>query len=165
TGKLKWHYQFTPHDTHDWDATQNPVLLDAVFRGRPRKLMAWAARNGLYYLLDRDSGEFLLAKAFVRQTWNRGFNASGYPDVVPGQEPTFEGNDQVFPGVDGGANWMSHSYSPIARLLYVFARDERRVFTKNVLRHSPGEEAQMAAEAGATAGRGVAPVGNGIFGA
>ena len=136
TGKLKWHYQFTPHDTHDWDATQIPILLDAPFRGRPRKLMAWAARNGFYYLLDRNTGEFLLAKNFVRQTWAKGFDDKGRPQVIPGNDPTPEGNDTVFPGVDGGANWMSHSYSPLTRLLYVFAREERRVFTKNEIRHA-----------------------------
>ena len=136
TGKLKWHYQLTPHDTHDWDATQIPILLDAPFRGRPRKLMAWAARNGFYYLLDRNNGEFLLAKNFVRQTWAKGFDDKGRPQVIPGNEPTPEGIDTVFPGVDGGANWMSHSYSPLTRLLYVFAREERRVFTKNEIRHA-----------------------------
>ena len=79
TGKLKWYYQLTPHDTHDWDATQIPILFDAPFRGRDRKLMAWAARNGFYYLLDRNNGEFLLAKSFVRQTWAKGFDDEGHP--------------------------------------------------------------------------------------
>jgi alcohol dehydrogenase (cytochrome c) len=163
TGKLKWHYQFTPHDTHDWDATQIPILLDAPFRGRQRKLMAWAARNGFFYLLDRDSGEFLTAKAFVRQTWVKGFDDKGRPEIIPGNDPTPEGIDTVFPGVDGGANWMSHSYSPLTKLLYVFARDERRVFSKNSVRHATPEEVA----AGGTGGRGVggnAP-GNGMFGA
>lgn len=135
TGKLRWYYQFTPHDSHDWDATQIPILFDAEFRGKPRKLMAWANRNGFYYLLDRSTGEFLLGKAFVRQTWNDGFDDKGRPKVIPGNEPTPEGNDKVFPGVDGGANWMSHSYSPLTKLLYVFAREERRVFTRDAVRH------------------------------
>jgi alcohol dehydrogenase (cytochrome c) len=136
SGKLKWYYQLTPHDTHDWDATQIPILLDAPFRGRPRKLMAWAARNGFYYLLDRNNGEFLFAKNFVRQTWAKGFDDKGRPLVIPGNDPTPVGIDTVFPGVDGGANWMSHSYSPLTRLFYVFAREERRVFTKNEIRHA-----------------------------
>ena len=140
TGKLKWHFQFTPHDLHDWDSTQIPILIDAPYRDRPRKLMAWANRNGFYYLLDRSTGEFLLAKPFVRQTWVKGFDDKGRPEVIPGNEPTPEGNDQVFPGVDGGANWMSHSYSPLTKLLYVFARDERRLFTKNAIRHGAGDE-------------------------
>ena len=135
SGKLKWHYQFTPHDTHDWDSTQIPILLDGEFRGRQRKLMAWANRNGFFYLLDRSTGEFLLAKAFVKQTWLKGFDDRGRPEVIPGQEPTMEGSDNVWPGVDGGANWMSHSYSPLTKLLYVFAREERRVFTKDAVRH------------------------------
>ena len=132
TGKLKWHYQFTPHDLHDWDATQIPILLDGEFRGQRRKLMAWANRNGFFYLLDRDTGEFLLAKNFVKQTWVKGFDDKGRPEAIAGNEPTPEGNDKVWPGVDGGANWMSHSYSPLTKLLYVFAREERRVFTKDV---------------------------------
>jgi alcohol dehydrogenase (cytochrome c) len=175
TGKLKWHYQFTPHDTHDWDATQIPILLDAPFRGQQRKLMAWAARNGFYYLLDRNTGEFLFAKAFVRQTWAKGFDDKGRPQVIPGNEPTPEGTDKVFPGVDGGANWMSHSYSPLTGLLYVFARDERRVFTKQAIRHSePDDSAATSAPGDSAGGRGGrggrgggggnAAVGNGIFG-
>ncbi len=169
TGKLKWHYQLTPNDTHDWDATQIPILIDAPFRGQQRNLMAWAARNGFYYLLDRNTGQFLLAKAFVRQTWVKGFDDKGRPQVVPGQEPTPEGIDTVFPGVDGGANWMSHSYSPLTKLLYVFAREERRVFTKNEIRHAA--EANNAAPTGILAiggtptGRAGGGGGTGIFGA
>jgi alcohol dehydrogenase (cytochrome c) len=140
TGKLKWHFQFTPSDTHDWDSTQVPVLIDAELRGRPRKLMAWANRNGFFYLLDRLNGEFQFAKPFVRQTWNKGFDDKGRPDIIPGNDPTPEGNDKIQPGVDGGANWMAHSYSPITKLMYVFARDERRMFTKNAIRHGNDEE-------------------------
>ena len=137
TGKLKWHYQFTPHDLHDWDATQNPVLVDTEFLGRTRKVLAWPNRNGFFYLIDRTNGTFLSATAFVKQTWNDGFDYenNGRPKVVPGTDPTPEGNDRVWPGIDGGANWMSHSYSPLTRLLYVFAREERRVYTKNAIQH------------------------------
>ncbi|HTP34129.1 MAG TPA: PQQ-dependent dehydrogenase, methanol/ethanol family [Candidatus Acidoferrales bacterium] len=176
TGKLKWHYQFTPHDTHDWDATQIPILLDAPFRNQQRKLLAWAARNGFYYLLDRDSGEFLLARNFVRQTWARGFDDKGRPQLIPGNDPTPEGNDTVFPGVDGAANWMSHSYSPLTKLLYIFAREERRVFSKNDIRHAAegnnaaptGVEAALGTTDGVRAGPGAGgnpPPGNGMFGA
>ena len=137
TGKLKWHYQFTPHDLHDWDATQNPVLVDTEFLGQVRKVLAWPNRNGFFYLIDRTNGKFLSAKAFVKQTWNDGFDYenNGRPKVVPGNDPTPEGNDKVWPGIDGGANWMSHSYSPLTRLIYVFAREERRVYTKNAVQH------------------------------
>jgi alcohol dehydrogenase (cytochrome c) len=140
TGKLRWHFQFTPSDTHDWDSTQVPVLIDAELRGRPRKLMAWANRNGFFYLLDRVNGEFQFAKPFVRQTWNKGFDDKGRPDIIPGNDPTPEGNDKIQPGVDGGANWMAHSYSPLTKLMYVFARDERRMFTKNAIRHGNDDE-------------------------
>ena len=135
TGKLKWYFQFTPHDLHDWDSTQIPILLDADFRGQPRKLLAWLNRNGFFYLVDRTNGKFLMAKAFVKQTWAKGFDDAGRPEVIPGNDPTPEGNDQVWPGVDGAANWMSHSYSPLTKLLYVFAREERRVFSKSAVRH------------------------------
>jgi alcohol dehydrogenase (cytochrome c) len=186
TGKLKWHYQFTPHDTHDWDATQIPILFDATYQNQPRKLMAWAARNGFFYLLDRNTGEFLFAKSFVRQSWANGFDEKGHPNVIPGNEPTPEGADKIFPGVDGGANWMSHSYSPLTKLMYVFARDERRVFSKNSIRHatpdevaatnnSTGGESASAPSAPAGGGRGGRggggggafgnTGGNGIFGA
>jgi alcohol dehydrogenase (cytochrome c) len=133
TGKLKWYYQFTPHDTHDWDATQNPVLVDTEFLGQTRKVLAWPNRNGFFYLIDRTNGKFLSATAFVKQTWNDGFDYenNGRPKLVPGMEPTPEGNDKVWPGIDGGANWMSHSYSPLTRLLYTFAKEERRAYTKS----------------------------------
>ena len=137
TGQLKWYYQFTPHDVHDWDATQNPVLVDTEFLGQTRKVLAWPNRNGFFYLIDRTNGKFLSAKAFVKQTWNDGFDYenNGRPIVAPGNEPTPEGNDKVWPGIDGGSNWMSHSYSPLTKLLYVFAREERRVYTKNETQH------------------------------
>jgi alcohol dehydrogenase (cytochrome c) len=131
TGKLKWHFQFTPHDTHDWDSTQVPVLLDSTFAGRPRKLLVEASRNGFYYVLDRQNGEFLLAKPYVKQTWAKEIDSKGRPVMLPGQEPTLEGNDEIWPGVDGGNNWMSPSYNPVTKLLYVSAREERRRFFKS----------------------------------
>jgi alcohol dehydrogenase (cytochrome c) len=130
TGRLKWYFQFTPHDTRDWDATQVPVLLDSVFGGRRRKLVVVPSRNGFYYVLDRETGEFLLAKPFVKQTWAKGFDQKGRPIVNPGQEPTTDGNDSIWPGVDGGNNWMSPSYSPDTKLLYFNAREERRRYFK-----------------------------------
>ncbi len=142
TGKLKWYYQFTPHDVHDWDSTQNPVLLDTEFLGQTRKVLAWPNRNGFFYLIDRTNGKFLSATAFVKQTWNDGFDYenNGRPKVLPGTDPTPEGNEKVWPGIDGAANWMSHSYSPLTRLLYTFAREERRAFTKNPVQIPTTEE-------------------------
>jgi alcohol dehydrogenase (cytochrome c) len=155
TGTLKWHYQFTPHDTHDWDSTQNPVLVDTEFLGGTRKVLAWPNRNGFFYLIDRTNGKFLSATAFVKQTWNDGFDYenNGRPKLVPGMEPTPEGNDRVWPGIDGGANWMAHSYSPLTKFLYVFAREEHRAFTKNEVPHPTTEERTGGPPGGGRGGR------------
>jgi alcohol dehydrogenase (cytochrome c) len=89
TGNLRWHYQFTPHDLHDWDATETPVLIDADFRGRPRKLMLQGNRNGFFYVLDRLTGELLVAEPFVKKlTWASGIGADGRPILLPGNDPT-----------------------------------------------------------------------------
>ena len=92
TGKLKWHYQFTPHDLHDWDATETPVLVDAHFRGEPRKLLLHGNRNGFFYVLDRLTGKVLLAEPFVKNlTWASGIGPDGRPKLLPGNEPTRRG--------------------------------------------------------------------------
>ena len=101
TGKLRWYFQFTPHDAHDWDATQVPVLLDGVVDGLPRKLLVTANRNGFYYVLDRITGEFLLGTPFVRQTWTDGLDAKGRPRVRPESVPTQQGST-VYPNVSRG---------------------------------------------------------------
>jgi len=140
TGKLRWYFQFTPHDTHDWDATQVPVLLDSTLSGRARKLVVVPSRNGFYYVLDRQTGEFLLAKPFVKQTWAKEIDRTGRPVLNPGQEPTLEGNDSIWPGVDGANNWMSPSYNPGTKLLYFNAREERRRYFKtDAPEFRPGE--------------------------
>src|SRR5262249_27726126 len=92
TGKLRWHFQFTPHDLHDWDAGQIPVLVDVEVDGTQRKLMAWANRNGFYYVLDRITGKFLTGVPFAKQTWADGLDASGRPRVRPESIPTREGS-------------------------------------------------------------------------
>jgi alcohol dehydrogenase (cytochrome c) len=119
TGKLKWHYQFTPGDEYDWDATQVPVLADMEWQGRPRKLMLWANRNGFFYVLDRVTGQFLMAKAFVRQTWNDGFDEKGRPLKNPEFWPKPMGGIVVSPGTQGGTNWYPPSYSPRTGLFYL----------------------------------------------
>jgi alcohol dehydrogenase (cytochrome c) len=140
TGRLKWHFQFTPHDTRDWDATQIPVLIDSTIDGRPRKLVVVPSRNGFHYVLDRETGKFLRAKPFVKQTWAKEIDSNGRPVLNPGQEPTPEGNESIWPGVDGGNNWMSPSYNPQTRLLYFNAREERRRFFKtDAPEFRPGE--------------------------
>src|SRR6185436_6899516 len=119
TGKLKWHYQFTPGDEYDWDSTQVPVLVDMQWQGKPRKLMLWANRNGFFYVLDRVTGQFQMAKAFVKQTWNLGFDETGRPIKNPEFWPKPMGGIVVSPGTQGGTNWYPPSFSPLTGLFYV----------------------------------------------
>jgi alcohol dehydrogenase (cytochrome c) len=118
TGKLKWYFQFTPHDEFDYDSTQVPVLADMDWQTTPRKLMLWGNRNGFFYVLDRVTGEFLLGKPYIRQTWASGLDNSGHPIRIPGVRPSAEGT-KVYPGVLGGVNWYSPSYSPRTGLFYL----------------------------------------------
>jgi len=118
TGKLKWYYQFTPNDEFDWDAVEVPVLADISWEGKPRKVILWANRNGFFYVLDRTTGKFLLGKAFVKQNWNIGFTETGRPIKDPKFKATTEGTF-IMPGVQGGTNWYSPSYSPRTGLFYV----------------------------------------------
>ena len=118
TGKLKWYYQFTPHDEVDYDSTQVPVLADIQWQGRPRKVMLWANRNGLAYVLDRTTGEFLLGKPFVKVNWMDGFDPKGRPIRIPGQVPTPKGT-LIMPTVLGATNWAPPSFSPRTGLFYV----------------------------------------------
>ena len=104
SGELIWHFQFTPHDTHDWDAQEPLLLLDEVFHGEPRKLLVQANRNGFLYVLDRTNGKFLLGEPFVHQTWARGIDSNGRPVVLPGSDPTEEGS-VVCPAIRGATNW------------------------------------------------------------
>jgi alcohol dehydrogenase (cytochrome c) len=119
TGKLKWYYQFSPHDERDYDSVQVPVLADMPWKGKPRKVMLWANRNGMFYILDRVTGEFLLAKAFVKQNWNVGFDPKGRPIPAPGTTPKPIGLSYIEPGTQGGTNWYPPSYSPHTGLMYV----------------------------------------------
>jgi len=118
TGKLKWYFQFSPHDEFDYDSVQVPVLVDMTFQGRPRKVMLWANRNGYFYVLDRTSGQFLLGKPFVKVTWATGLDERGRPMRAPKMVPNAEGT-LIFPGNQGGTNWYSPSYSPHTGLFYI----------------------------------------------
>jgi alcohol dehydrogenase (cytochrome c) len=118
TGKIKWHYQFSPHDEFDYDAVQVPVLADIVWKGVTRRVMLWANRNGFFYVLDRATGQFLLGKPFVEVNWASGFDEKGRPMRVTGKLPTAEGT-VIFPGNQGGTNWYSPSYSPHTGLFYI----------------------------------------------
>ena len=114
-----WHYQFTPHDLWDWDATQTSVLVDAQWQGQPRPLMLHANRNGFFYVFDRRDGALLLAKPFVRNlTWASGIGADGRPLKLPDQEPTAAGT-KVCPSQDGATNWYAPSFNPATGLYYL----------------------------------------------
>jgi alcohol dehydrogenase (cytochrome c) len=131
TGKLKWHYQFSPHDEFDWDATQVPVLADITFQGRPRKTMMWANRNGVFYVLDRTTGKFLSGKSFVKTNWYTGFDENGRPMRAPGVVPTVAGT-LVYPGNQGGSNWYNPSFSPVTGLFYIPAwENSSSLYRKN----------------------------------
>ena len=139
TGRLRWHYQYTPHDLYDWDANQTPMLVDADFRGRARKLLVHANRNGYFYVLDRSDGELLLAEPFVEKlTWATGIGADGRPQKLPGKEPTYAGNE-VCPSLAGATNWMSPAYSPATGLVYVQTIEQCNIFTKRDEVWQPGK--------------------------
>jgi len=130
TGKLRWHYQYTPHDLNDWDAVQTPVLADAEWRGERRKLLMQANRNGFFYVLDRVSGKLLLAKPFVDAlTWAERIGEDGRPVLVPGQQPT-PGGTVTCPAVEGATNWMSPAFSPETGLFYLNALEKCGVYAK-----------------------------------
>ena len=139
TGKLRWYFQYTPHDVYDWDSNQVPVLIDGIVNGRTRKLVAQANRNAFYYLLDRETGKFLRGAQYVKQTWARGLNSRGRPIRLAHTEPTPEGT-LVYPGQEGATNWFSPSYSPLTKLFYVQATENYgQVFYKLKPEYQPGE--------------------------
>ena len=127
TGEMSWYFQFTPHDIHDWDAIQIPVLADIEMDGEPRQAMLWANRNGFYYTLDRATGEFLLGEAFAHQTWAEGLDSNGRPIRRPNTSPSRTGT-LVAPIAGGATNWWSPAYSPRTGLLYVNAFDGEALF-------------------------------------
>ena len=130
TGKLKWYFQFSPHDDFDYDSVQVPVLADMEWKGKMRRVMLWANRNGFYYVLDRTTGEFLQGKPFSKVTWTTGLDDSGQPVRIAAAKPNREGT-LVYPGVQGATNWFSPSYSPHTGLFYIPAWDNySSVFSK-----------------------------------
>lgn len=154
TGKLKWFFQFTPHDLFDYDATETPVLIDSTYKGQPRKLLVQANRNGFLYLLDRTDGTFLSAVPFVEKlNWASGIDSHGRPirtDIAPSATGT-----RVCPGFSGATNWFSPSYSPDTTLFYFFALEhcdtyfkqaekftEGRAYYSTGVKHIPGDERQ-----------------------
>jgi alcohol dehydrogenase (cytochrome c) len=137
TGTLRWHFQFVPHDTHDWDAAQIPVLVDADWQGQRRKLVYWAHRNGFFYVLDRSTGEFLMGKPFIAQTWAKGLDEKGRPIRLPGIDPTEEGVI-LTPGVQGGTNWYSPSYSPLTNFFHLSVWENKGLYKKGEPKYTEG---------------------------
>jgi alcohol dehydrogenase (cytochrome c) len=130
TGKVKWYYQFTPDDGHDWDSVQDMVLVDRVWRGQQRKLLLHADRNGHFYVLDRTNGTFLSGTPFVYQNWNAGFTETGRPQPVPGSNSTPTGSFLVYPTLGGATNFQAPSYSSTTGWLYlVFAEGGQQYFS------------------------------------
>lgn len=140
SGKLQWYFQYTPHDVHDWDSAEVPVLIDAKVQGKPRKLLVQANRNAFFYVLDRATGQFITGKAFAKQTWATSLDANGRPILIPNKEPTAEGT-LVYPGLEGSVNWPSPSYSPRTGLFYVHAQDDyAQVYYKAKADYAPGQD-------------------------
>jgi alcohol dehydrogenase (cytochrome c) len=139
TGRLKWFFQFTPHDVHDYDATQIPVLVDADWEGRPRKLLIQANRNGFLYVLDRTDGKFLSATAMGRVTWAKAIGPDGKPIVDTAAIPKMTATT-VCPGALGLTNWFSPSYDPATKLFYVATSTECDVFTGAPQRYRKGHD-------------------------
>ncbi len=130
TGRLKWTYQFTPNDSHDWDSAQTPILVDAVWEGRPRALLVWPNRNAFLYVLDRNTGEFLRATPYARQTWNDGFDAQGRPAIRASSLPSPQGTI-VYPGVGGAINWWPSSFSDRLGLVFATIREDGSLFFRD----------------------------------
>jgi alcohol dehydrogenase (cytochrome c) len=148
TGRRKWHYQFTPGDSHDWDSTEDVMLVDRMFHGQPRKLLMQANRNGVFYVLDRTNGEFLAGTPFVRVTWNTGFDANGRPKVVPGWDSRPEGSIAVYPALGGGTNFQAPSYSPATGWVYMETSDSGQRFTRTPQEFEEGRQYQGGRGAG-----------------
>jgi len=130
TGKLAWYFQFTPHDEHDWDATQTPILADLMIKGRLRQALCVPDRNGFYYILDRTNGEFLLGVPFVEVNWATGLDSAGRPILTSHNDITSSGR-LTKPGSGGGINWQNAAYDEKSGLVFVPATEGASVFTKS----------------------------------
>jgi alcohol dehydrogenase (cytochrome c) len=153
TGKLKWYFQFTPHDEFDYDATQVPVLVDAQWNGSPRKLVLWANRNGYFYVLDRETGKYLAATPYAKLNWASGLDESGRPMRVASVNPTKDGT-LIFPHLFGATNWYSPSYSPRTQLFYIPSwQDSSMNMAKAPVEFEPGQRFTGGIPRASTAGR------------
>ncbi|MDD9890868.1 MAG: PQQ-dependent dehydrogenase, methanol/ethanol family [Gammaproteobacteria bacterium] len=139
TGEIEWYFQFTPHDVHDWDAIQIPILADLNMGGQDRRVMMWANRNAFFYSIDAATGQFLEGSPFATQTWAQGLDpVTGAPIRVPGMAPTYEGI-MVSPPITGGTNWYSPAYNPDSGLFYVTSFDGEQIFFKRDEDYEEGE--------------------------
>jgi alcohol dehydrogenase (cytochrome c) len=134
TGQLKWHFQFTPNDSYDYDAVQIPVLADVNWNGTPVKLMLWANRNGFFYALDRETGKFLVGRPFVKVNWASGLDEKGRPIQTPPAA-----GELVWPGNQGGTNWYPPTYSPRTGLFYLSAWENyATIYRREDVEYQPG---------------------------
>jgi alcohol dehydrogenase (cytochrome c) len=130
SGTLAWHFQFTPHDEHDWDSNQTPILAELPIDGVRRKVICWANRNGFYYVLDRATGRFLAGTPFVEQSWAKGLDSVGRPIPSDSNEVSSAGR-LTRPGVGGGTNWPNPAYDAARGLIFVPVTEGASVFTKS----------------------------------
>ena len=138
TGKMKWYFQFTPHDTMDWDAVEIPILVDAPYNGQQRRLLVQADRNGFYYVLDRTTGQYLHSAQFERlQNWTDGIDEKGRPRRKPGMDPTLTGV-KICPSSIGAANWQSPTFDPDTGWFYFVALEGCGMATMNTEKFRPG---------------------------
>jgi alcohol dehydrogenase (cytochrome c) len=138
TGKLRWYYQFTPHDVHDWDSTQVPILADIPIGGQPRKVVMFANRNGFYYTLDRTTGKVIVAKPFVTTTWAKEVDGDGRPMLLPGNRPDEKGA-VTCPDITGATNFWPPAYDPSTRTFFVNAREVCATFFAWKPEYIPGQ--------------------------
>jgi alcohol dehydrogenase (cytochrome c) len=139
TGKMRWYFQFTPHDIHDWDAQEPPVLVDTNWQGQQRKLLLQANRNGFFYVLDRTNGQLLLGKQFLKNlNWAKGLDAKGRP-ILNDLKENGQGETYVCPGFQGGANWYSTSFNPATGLYYFSALERCNLFQKRTMEWEAGK--------------------------
>ena len=128
TGKMAWYFQATPHDTHDWDAAQVPILIDGVIDGKPRKLIAQANRNGHFFVLDRTNGKHVVTAPFIDTiNWTKGVDRTGRPIPNPAKDASVPGTF-VSPTTDGATNWPPPSFDPDTGLFYVGTHEAFSVF-------------------------------------
>jgi PQQ-dependent dehydrogenase (methanol/ethanol family) len=161
TGRRKWHYQFTPGDTHDWDSTEDVVLVDRAYQGQNRKLLLHADRNGVFYVLDRTNGKMLSATPFVRATWVDRWDENGRPIPKPDWRATPEGNT-VFPSLGGGTNFQAPSYSPLTGWMYFAYHDGSSRYASGPAPYEPGKEYWGRGSGGGSGGAPATPESQGV---